>query len=154
MQKALPLLNDGASVILTASTDADNGQEAFGTYAASKAAIRSFAPTWSNELKGRGIRVNAVSPGGVETPGLTDIFGGGEALAAVKDHVAATVAKGRIGRPEEVAATVAFLASEQSSYTSAPTSTSTADRTRSEQHATDHPGAPGARTGTPERPHP
>ncbi|MCQ8834752.1 SDR family oxidoreductase [Streptomyces malaysiensis] len=116
VQKALPLLNDGASVILTASTAADNGQEAFGTYAASKAAIRSFARTWSNELKGRGIRVNAVSPGGVETPGLTDIVGGGEALAAVKDHVAATVAKGRIGRPEEVAATVAFLASDQSSY--------------------------------------
>ncbi|ATL80861.1 SDR family oxidoreductase [Streptomyces sp. SID8382] len=116
VQKALPLLNDGASVILTGSTAADNGQEAFGTYAASKAAIRSFARTWSNELKGRGIRVNTVSPGGVETPGLSDIVGGGEALAAVKDHVAATVAKGRIGRPEEVAATVAFLASEQSSY--------------------------------------
>ncbi len=115
-RRRFQLLNDGASVILTASTAADNGQEAFGTYAASKAAIRSFARTWSNELKGRGIRVNAVSPGGVETPGLTDIFGGGEALAAVKDHIAATVAKGRIGRPEEVAATVAFLASEQSSY--------------------------------------
>jgi NAD(P)-dependent dehydrogenase (short-subunit alcohol dehydrogenase family) len=116
VQKALPLLNDGASVILTGSTAADNGMAAFGTYAASKAAIRSFARTWSNELKGRGIRVNTVSPGGIDTPGLADIFGGGEALAAVKNNVAATVAKGRIGRPEEVAATVAFLASEQSSY--------------------------------------
>ncbi|MFE0420584.1 SDR family oxidoreductase [Streptomyces tendae] len=116
VQKALPLLNDGASVILNASTAADQGIEAFGTYAASKAAIRSFARTWSNELKGRGIRVNAVSPGGVETPGFADIFGGGEAAAAVGKNFAATVAKGRMGRPEEVAATVAFLASDQSSF--------------------------------------
>ncbi|BCL31387.1 SDR family NAD(P)-dependent oxidoreductase [Streptomyces aurantiacus] len=116
VQKALPLLNDGASVILTSSTAADNGMEAFGAYAASKAAVRSFARTWSNELKGRGIRVNAVSPGGVETPGLADIFGGEEILSAVKENVAATVAKGRIGRPDEVAAAVAFLASGQSSY--------------------------------------
>ncbi|WP_405987966.1 SDR family NAD(P)-dependent oxidoreductase [Streptomyces sp. NBC_00986] len=116
VQKALPLLNDGASVILTSSTAADNGMEAFGAYAASKAAVRSFARTWSNELKGRGIRVNAVSPGGVETPGLASILGGEETLSAVKENVAATVAKGRIGRPEEVAAAVAFLASGQSSY--------------------------------------
>ncbi|MDO0926162.1 SDR family oxidoreductase [Streptomyces sp. TG1A-8] len=116
VQKALPLLNDGASVILISSTAADNGMEAFGAYAASKAAVRSFARTWSNELKGRGIRVNAVSPGGVETPGLANILGGEETLSAVKENVAATVAKGRIGRPEEVAAAVAFLASGQSSY--------------------------------------
>ncbi|MDQ0777405.1 NAD(P)-dependent dehydrogenase (short-subunit alcohol dehydrogenase family) [Streptomyces aurantiacus] len=116
VQKALPLFNDGASVVLISSTAADNGMEAFGAYAASKAAVRSFARTWSNELKGRGIRVNAVSPGGVETPGLADIFGGEEILSAVKENVAATVAKGRIGRPEEVAAAVAFLASGQSSY--------------------------------------
>ncbi|GAA4787637.1 SDR family NAD(P)-dependent oxidoreductase [Streptomyces ziwulingensis] len=116
VQKALPLLNDGASVILISSTAADNGTEAFGTYAASKAAVRSFARTWSNELKGRGIRVNAVSPGGVETPGLADVLGGEEMLSAVKDNVAATVAKGRLGRPEEVAAAVSFLASGQSSY--------------------------------------
>ncbi|MER5796382.1 SDR family NAD(P)-dependent oxidoreductase [Streptomyces sp. NPDC059627] len=116
VQKALPLFNDGASVILNASTAADNGMEAFGTYAASKAAVRSFARTWANELKGRGIRVNSVSPGGIDTPGLTDIFGGEEALATVKEHVAANVAIGRLGRPEEVAAVVAFLASEGSSY--------------------------------------
>ena len=116
VRKALPLLNDGASVILISSTAADNGMEAFGAYAASKAAVRSFARTWSNELKSRGIRVNAVSPGGVETPGLANILGGEETLSAVKENVAVTVAKGRIGRPEEVAAAVAFLASEQSSY--------------------------------------
>ncbi|MER6952375.1 SDR family NAD(P)-dependent oxidoreductase [Streptomyces sp. NPDC002623] len=116
VQKALPLFNEGASVILNASTAADNGMEAFGAYAASKAAVRSFARTWANELKGRRIRVNSVSPGGIDTPGLTDIFGGEEAVAAVKEHVAATVAIGRLGRPEEIAAVVAFLASEQSSY--------------------------------------
>ncbi|MBK3567981.1 SDR family NAD(P)-dependent oxidoreductase [Streptomyces sp. MBT62] len=116
VQKALPLFNDRASVILNASTAAEKGMEAFGTYAASKAAVRSFARTWANELKGRGIRVNSVSPGGIDTPGLADTLGGEEAVAAVKGHVAATLAIGRLGRPEEIAAVVAFLASEQSSY--------------------------------------
>lgn len=116
VQKALPLLSDGASVILTGSTAAERGMEAFGAYAASKAAVRSFARTWSNELKGRGIRVNVVAPGGVETPGSTAISGGEEGARAVRENVAATVAKGRMGRSEEIAAAVAFLASEQSSY--------------------------------------
>ncbi|UIX35561.1 SDR family NAD(P)-dependent oxidoreductase [Streptomyces sp. GQFP] len=115
VQKALPLLNDGASVILNASTAADNGTEAFGAYAASKAAVRSYARTWANELKGRGIRVNAVSPGPVDTPGITTVFGE-EKAADAKVSLAAGVAMGRMGRPEEVAAVVAFLASEQSSY--------------------------------------
>jgi NAD(P)-dependent dehydrogenase (short-subunit alcohol dehydrogenase family) len=116
VQKALPLLNDGASVVLVGSTAADRGMEAFGAYAASKAAVRSFARTWSNELKGRGIRVNVVSPAWIETPGGTAAFGDEETLRAVKENVAATVAKGRFGRPEEAAAVVAFLASEESSY--------------------------------------
>ncbi|MFJ4832039.1 SDR family oxidoreductase [Streptomyces sp. NPDC088747] len=116
VQKALPLLNDGASVILTGSTAADKGMHAFTTYAASKAAVRSFARTWSNELKGRGIRVNVVSPGVIETPGAVDLAGGEEAYAAFKKQIVPIVAKGREGHPEEVAATVAFLASEQSSY--------------------------------------
>ncbi|MFC4563420.1 SDR family NAD(P)-dependent oxidoreductase [Nocardiopsis mangrovi] len=116
VQKALPLLNDGASVILTGSTAADRGVEAFGAYAASKAAVRSFARTWSNELKGRGIRVNVVSPAWIETPGGTAAFGDEETARAVKENVAATVAKGRMGQPEEAAAAIAFLASEQSSY--------------------------------------
>lgn len=68
-QKALPLLNDGASIVLVGSTAGDRGVEAFGAYAASKAAVRSFARTWSTELKGRGIRVNVVSPAWIETPG-------------------------------------------------------------------------------------
>ena len=116
VQKALPLLNEGASVILTGSTAADRGMEAFGAYSASKAAVRSFARTWSNELKGRGIRVNVVSPAWIETPGGTAAFGDEETARTIKEQVAATVPKGRMGQPEEAAAVVAFLASEQSSY--------------------------------------
>ncbi|MEU0842067.1 SDR family oxidoreductase [Streptomyces sp. NPDC005962] len=115
VQKALPLLNDGASVILNASTAADNGTEAFGAYAASKAAVRSYARTWANELKGRGIRVNAISPGPIDTPGITTVFGE-ENAADAKVNLAASIAMGRMGRPEEVAALVAFLASDQSSF--------------------------------------
>ncbi|MFD5315784.1 SDR family NAD(P)-dependent oxidoreductase [Streptomyces sp. NPDC127098] len=116
VRKALPLLNDGASIILVGSTAADRGMEAFGAYAASKAAVRSFARTWSVELKSRGIRVNVVSPAWIETPGGTAAFGDEETARAVKENVAATVPKGRMGQPEEAAAVVAFLASEQSSY--------------------------------------
>lgn len=115
VQKALPLLNDGASVILNDSIRADDGREAFGLYAASKAAIRSLARTWANELKGRGIRVNTVAPGAIDTPGV-DIAIGEENAAAVKAELAAGVPIGRTGRPEEVAAAVAFLASADSSF--------------------------------------
>ncbi|GAB2926375.1 SDR family NAD(P)-dependent oxidoreductase [Streptomyces mayteni] len=115
VQKALPLLNDGASVIINSSVRADDGVEAFGTYAASKAALRSFTRTWANELKGRGVRVNAVSPGPIDTPALVGLFGE-ENVAAAKADLAADVPMGRVGRPEEVASVVAFLASEQSSY--------------------------------------
>ncbi len=114
VQKALPLLNDGASVILNSSVRADDGVAAFGAYAASKAAIRSFARTWANELKDRGIRVNAISPGTIDTPGLDAVAAGGTPLT--KSQFAAGVPLGRIGRPEEVANVVAFLASEQSSF--------------------------------------
>lgn len=116
VQKALPLLNDGASIVLLGSTAADRGVAAFGAYAASKAAVRSFARTWSNELKDRGIRVNVVSPAWIETPGGTAAFGDEETARSVKANVAATIARGRMGRPDEAAAVVAFLASEQSSY--------------------------------------
>ncbi|MGW7295944.1 SDR family NAD(P)-dependent oxidoreductase [Streptomyces xiamenensis] len=115
VQKALPLLNDGASVILNASTAADNGTEAFGLYAASKAAVRSFARTWANELKGRGIRVNAISPGPIDTTGIRDLFGE-EQLPTAREHLAADTAIGRMGRTEEVAGVVAFLASDESSF--------------------------------------
>lgn len=115
VQKALPLLNDGASVILNASTAADNGTPAFGVYAASKAAVRSFARTWANELKDRGIRVNAISPGPIDTNGITELVGEENAAGFMAD-LAAGIAMGRMGRPEEVAAAVAFLASPESSF--------------------------------------
>ncbi|MFC7330997.1 SDR family NAD(P)-dependent oxidoreductase [Marinactinospora rubrisoli] len=116
VQKALPLLNDGASVILNGSTNVDAGDEAFGVYAASKAATRSFARTWANELKGRGIRVNAVTPGPTDTPGLSGLAPDPEQSAHLRRHLAAQVPLGRLARPEEIAAAVAFLASEQSSF--------------------------------------
>ncbi len=116
VQKALPVLNDGASIILVGSTAGDRGVAAFGAYAASKAAVRSFARTWSTELKGRGIRVNVVSPAWIETPGGTAAFGDEDSVRAVKETIAATVPKGRMGRPDEAASVIAFLASEESSY--------------------------------------
>ncbi|MEU4684822.1 SDR family NAD(P)-dependent oxidoreductase [Streptomyces xinghaiensis] len=116
VQKALPLLNDGASIVLNGSTTVDSGQEAFGVYAATKAAVRSFARTWANELKGRGIRVNTVTPGPTDTPGLSDLAPDPEQAAVVKQQLAAQVPLGRLGRPEETAAAVAFLASGQSSF--------------------------------------
>ncbi|MCC9741322.1 SDR family NAD(P)-dependent oxidoreductase [Streptomyces sp. MNU89] len=116
VQKALPLLNDGASIVLNGSTTVDSGQEAFGVYAATKAAVRSFARTWANELKGRGIRVNTVTPGPTDTPGLSGLVPDPEQAAGLRQQLAAHVPLGRLGRPDEIAAAVAFLASEQSSF--------------------------------------
>jgi NAD(P)-dependent dehydrogenase (short-subunit alcohol dehydrogenase family) len=116
VQKALPLLNDGASVILNGSTSVDAGMEAFGVYAATKAATRSFARTWANELKARGIRVNTITPGPTDTPGLSGLAPDQEESADLKRHLAELVPLGRLGRPEEIAAAVAFLASDQSSF--------------------------------------
>ena len=116
VQKALPLLNDGASVILNGSTNVDVGEEAFGVYAATKAATRSFSRTWANELKGRGIRVNTITPGPTDTPALAGLAPDPEQAAGLKQQLATRVPLGRLGRPEEIAAAVAFLASEQSSF--------------------------------------
>ncbi|MGW4300679.1 SDR family NAD(P)-dependent oxidoreductase [Streptomyces sp. NPDC004646] len=113
VQKALPLLNDGASVILNGSTTVDTGDEGMGVYAATKAATRSLARTWANELKGRGIRVNTVTPGPTDTPALVGLTATPEEF---KRQLAARVPLGRLARPEETAAAVAFLASGQSSF--------------------------------------
>ncbi|USX52797.1 SDR family NAD(P)-dependent oxidoreductase [Lentzea sp. HUAS12] len=115
VQKALPLLNEGASVIINASTAADRGTAGFGAYSASKAALRTFTRTWANELKGRGIRVNAISPGPTDTTGITELVGE-ENAAAFKAGEAARIAIGRMGHVDEVAAAVAFLASPDSSF--------------------------------------
>ncbi|MEV7686184.1 glucose 1-dehydrogenase [Streptomyces bungoensis] len=116
VQKALPLLNDGSSVILTGSTAGSVGNEAFGVYGASKAAIRSFARTWANELRTRGIRVNAIAPGPITTPGLNGLAPDDEQAAQLRDTLVGTVPLGRMGRPEEVASVALFLATDASSF--------------------------------------
>jgi len=115
VQKALPLLNEGASVIVNSSVRADDGVEAFGAYAASKAALRSYTRTWANELKRRSIRVNAISPGTIDTPAIGALAGDGDP-EAIREGFAAQVPIGRMGTPGEVADVVAFLASDQSSF--------------------------------------
>ncbi|MEU1532348.1 SDR family NAD(P)-dependent oxidoreductase [Streptomyces fagopyri] len=117
VQKALPLLNEGASVIVPGSTAATSGAEAFGVYAATKAAIRSLARTWANELKGRGIRVNVIVPGPIDTPGLAGLAPDTEQAGQLKDFLASQVPLGRMGSTDEAAAAVLFLASDQSSFT-------------------------------------
>ncbi|KUN85905.1 short-chain dehydrogenase [Streptomyces bungoensis] len=116
VQKALPLLNDGSSVILTGSTAGSVGNEAFGVYGASKAAIRSFARTWANELRTRNIRVNAIAPGPITTPGLNGLAPDDEQAAQLRDTLVGTVPLGRMGRPEEVASVALFLATDASSF--------------------------------------
>lgn len=113
VQKALPLLNDGASVILTSSTAATNGMAGLGAYGASKAAVRAYARTWTNELRGRGIRVNAISPGPTDTP-MFDVLG--DSAEAMKASIAAALPAERLADPDELAAAVTFLASSRSSF--------------------------------------
>jgi NAD(P)-dependent dehydrogenase (short-subunit alcohol dehydrogenase family) len=114
VQKALPLLRDGASVVLTASTTSLLGTPAFSVYSATKAAVRSFARNWILDLKDRHIRVNAISPGVTDTPGVTHLFG--ENAEGTKDYLAGLIPAGRIGQPEEIAKAVLFLASEDASF--------------------------------------
>lgn len=116
VQKALPLLRDGGSVILTGSVTGSTGNPAFSVYSATKAAIRNFARNWILDLKDRRIRVNVVSPGVIETAGLNELFGGGEQSEAVKKGMVETIPAGRVGRPEDVADAVMFLASDAASF--------------------------------------
>ncbi|MBC6982471.1 glucose 1-dehydrogenase [Caulobacter sp. 17J80-11] len=113
VQKALPLMGEGGSIILTGSTAANDGTPAFSVYGATKAAIRSLARHWTNDLRGRGVRVNVLAPGPISTPGL---HGLAEDKVALEAALAADVPLGRMGRPEEVAAAALFLASDDSSF--------------------------------------
>ena len=116
VQKALSLLPDGASIILNASIVASKGLAEWSVYSATKAAVRSFARTWAADLKGRRIRVNAVSPGVIDTPGLRDLLastGGGQQRSQA---LADAIPLGRMGTPDEVARAVVFLASDDSIY--------------------------------------
>lgn len=116
VQKALPLMRSGGSIILTGSTTGSMGTPAFSIYSATKAAIRNFARSWALDLKGTGIRINVLSPGGTETPGLLDLFGASGQSEALLAGLVAQTPLGRIGRPEETAAVALFLASDESSF--------------------------------------
>ena len=119
VQKALPLLGAGSSVILMGSSTGNRGNANFSVYAASKAAVRSFARNWILDLKGRGIRVNAISPGPTETPGLMDLAGPDAAQQkGLLDYLASTVPMGRVGSSDEIAKAALFLASDDSSFVS------------------------------------
>ncbi|WP_322049231.1 SDR family oxidoreductase [Paraburkholderia sp. J67] len=115
VQKALPLLTDGASVILTSSITSITGTPNFSVYSASKAAVRNFARSWALDLKDRGIRVNAVSPGPIRTPGLGGLVPE-EARQGLFDALASQVPLGRLGEASEIGKVVAFLASDAASY--------------------------------------
>ncbi|MFF2517478.1 SDR family NAD(P)-dependent oxidoreductase [Streptomyces sp. NPDC058086] len=115
-QKALPLMNDGGSVILVGSIAGHIGVEGYTTYSATKAALRSYARTWTKELKGRGIRVNVLSPGPIDTPIMDSQADSKEGVDAIKEAFASVIPLGRMGRPEEVAAAAVFLASDESSF--------------------------------------
>ena len=116
VQKALPMLPDGASIILNASIVASKGLSSNSVYSATKAAVRSFARTWTTDLKDRRIRVNAVSPGSIETPGLSDLLASSEVGVQRLKMLSDSVPLGRLGTPDEIAKAVVFLASDDSSY--------------------------------------
>jgi len=116
VQKALPLMSRGGSIILTASIVAVKGLPAHGVYGATKAAVRSFARTWTAELKDRGIRVNSLSPGATDTPIIDGQFTSKEQAEAAKASFASATPMGRIGRPQELATAALFLASDDSSF--------------------------------------
>ena len=116
VQKALPLMPDGASIILTASVVASKGLPANSVYSATKAVVRSFARTWTTDLKDRRIRVNAISPGVIDTPGLREKYASTEAGEQRLRMLSNSVPLGRLGTTDEIAKAVVFLATDDSSY--------------------------------------
>ena len=116
VQKALPLMPDGAAIILNASIVASKGLPANSIYSASKAAVRSFARTWATDLKARRIRVNAISPGSVDTPGLNNLWASSDVGEQRRKLISNAVPLGRFATPDEIAKAVVFLASDDASY--------------------------------------
>ena len=116
VQKALPLIPDGGSIILNASIVSIKGMAAFSVYSATKAAVRSFARTWTTDLKDRKIRVNAVSPGPIETPGVAALAPTEEQRQGLYQQLASMVPLGRMGQPDEIAKAAVFLASDDASF--------------------------------------
>jgi len=116
VQKALPLMPDGAAIVLNASVVGSKGLSSNSVYSATKAAVRSFARTWTTDLKSRRIRVNAISPGSIDTPGFGELIGSSETGRQRLKALSNVVPMGRLGRPEEIAKAVVFLASDDASF--------------------------------------
>ena len=116
VQKALPLMPDGAAIVLNASIVGSKGLASNSVYSATKAAVRSFARTWTTDLKSRRIRVNAISPGSTDTPGFSELIGSSETGQQRLKMLSSVVPMGRLGKPEEIAKAVVFLASDDASY--------------------------------------
>lgn len=117
VQKGLPLMKSGGSIILTGSIADIKGFPAMSVYSATKGAVRSFARSWTNDLRDRRIRVNVLSPGHIDTP-IMESLRQGEGLARMKQEMANNVPLGRLGDPDEIAKAVSFLASDEASYVS------------------------------------
>lgn len=116
VQKMLPLMPDGSSIVVTGSTSASRGNAGFGAYSASKAAVRQFARVWAAELASRGIRVNVLVPGPTDTPGLRSIAGDPAHVPALLEQMAASTPLRRVANPAEIAQAALFLASGRSSF--------------------------------------
>jgi NAD(P)-dependent dehydrogenase (short-subunit alcohol dehydrogenase family) len=116
VQKALPLIPNGGAIVLNASQVSVKGGPAFSVYSATKAAVRSFARGWTTDLKDRQIRVNVVSPGPIDTPGLSGLAQTEEQRKGLYDYLASTVPLGRLGKPDEIAKAAVFLASDDASF--------------------------------------
>jgi len=116
VQKALPLMPNGGSIILNASVAGSKGMPAFSVYSATKAAVRSFARSWTTDLKGRGIRVNVISPGPIKTPILEGLAHSEDQKQGIVQTLTSMVPLGRMGRPEEIGKAAVFLASDDASF--------------------------------------